>query len=118
MKTWGDLEKARFEAIKKRDWHSAKMIALEQATFLEKEKKNSFTLRKEAAKYEIYENKEACELLNCKLKILAGPDSCEACKSQEGQTYSAEKALEKMPIPHKECNHKIGFCRCCWITDF
>ncbi|KKR05299.1 MAG: hypothetical protein UT33_C0011G0008 [Candidatus Peregrinibacteria bacterium GW2011_GWC2_39_14] len=117
MKTWADLEKERFDAIKKRDWCSAKMIALEQAVFLEKEKKSSFILRKEAAKYEIYENKEACESLNHKLRILACPDSCGACKNQEGYSYSIEEALEKMPIPRKKCDHKIGFCRCCWIID-
>lgn len=117
MKTWSDLENEKFETVKKRDWHSVKMIALEQATFLEKEKKDSFTLRKEAAKYEIYENQEVCETLGCKLEILAGPDSCDICKKQEGKTYSIKEALEKMPIPHKDCNHKIGFCRCCWVTD-
>ena len=39
MKTWLDLEKGKNKAVKKLDWCEAKMIALEQATFLEKEGK-------------------------------------------------------------------------------
>ena len=117
MKTWSDLEKERFEAIKKRDWHSAKMIALEQAAFLEKEKKDSFVARKESAKYEIYENQKSCEILNCKLIISACGNSCSVCKEQDGKLYTVEEALEKMPIPHKDCTHEIGFCRCMWLTD-
>ena len=49
--------------------------------------------------------------------------SCDKCKSQHGKIYDLMKALEIMPIPHKDCTtfcdppgefHSTGWCRCIW----
>lgn len=56
-----------------------------------------------------------------KVEILtAGDTSCEYCKELSGKLFDINEALEKRPLPCKECIHKIkssdttGWCRCCY----
>ena len=49
----------------------------------------------------------------------AGDASCPACREQSGKVYLIEDALEKMPIPCKDCTFdlhgehaSVGWCRC------
>ena len=66
-----------------------------------------------------------CELLQYqqqgikKVRIsTTGDRACENCKLLEGKVFSIEEALEKMPLPVKNCLHKLnpdapaGWCRC------
>jgi len=50
-------------------------------------------------------------------------NSCEACRQLENKVFTIEEALEKMPIPCKECTQKLydekrGFCRCSYVAFF
>lgn len=58
-----------------------------------------------------------------KVEILAN-GSCEECIKHNGEVYTIDEALEKMPIPNSDCvnwkedfdgNHKHGYCRCTWL---
>lgn len=47
----------------------------------------------------------------------AGIDSCSACRQLEGKVYTIKRALQEMPLPHKECSYKLSgviknFCQC------
>lgn len=50
------------------------------------------------------------------VRISAASNSCQACQFQDSQIYTVQEALEKMPLPHKECSYTLneqpGFCRC------
>ena len=56
------------------------------------------------------------------VKISAIGDSCPACKAQNMKVYLIEDALEKMPIPCKDCTFDlhgehapVGWCRCIYM---
>ncbi len=53
-----------------------------------------------------------------RVEILATANSCEKCKSQQGKTYSVEEAIKTRPLPCKDCNHEIGYCRCTYSPIF
>ena len=104
-----------------RDLHSLKMIYYEMALFLNEEGKDCFTVLQQSAKMELMKFKQ--EGFFKKVRILtAGEDSCEACQRLKDTVFTIEEALEKMPIPCKECTHKLydekrGFCRCCYVAE-
>jgi len=103
-----------------RDLHSLKMIYYEMALFLNEEGKDCFTILQQSAKMELMRLKE--EGIK-KVRILtASEDSCEACRRLENKIFTIEEALEKMPIPCKECTYKLydekrSFCRCCYVAE-
>ena len=54
------------------------------------------------------------------VEILAGDDSCDSCKSQNGRILTVDEALKTMPIPNKSCTYelergKLGWCRCVYL---
>ncbi len=107
--------------LKTKDLHSLKMIYYEMALFLNKEGKDFFQFLQQSAKMELMKFKQ--EGFIKKVRILtAGEDSCETCRRLENMVFTIEEALEKMPIPCKECTHKLydkerGFCRCCYVAE-
>lgn len=54
-----------------------------------------------------------------KVQIITNPDSCKICKRDSDQILTIEDALERMPLPHKDCsrpmNCETGFCRCSYL---
>jgi len=50
-----------------------------------------------------------------KVEILSSDNSCENCQSQNGKTYTVEEAIKTRPLPCKECNHEMGYCRCVYV---
>lgn len=50
-----------------------------------------------------------------KVEILATPDSCDHCKSQQGKIYTVEEAIKTRPLPCKKCDHEMGYCRCTYL---
>ena len=115
---WGLFNELILET---KDLHSLKMIYYEMALFLNKEGKDCFTVLQQSAKMELMKFKQ--EAFIKKVGVLtAGEDSCEACRRLENKVFTIEEALEKMPIPCKECTHKLydekrGFCRCCYVAE-
>ena len=58
-----------------------------------------------------------------KVQILA-KESCDNCSKHNGEIFTIDEALEKMPIPNRDCTnwkedfekiHKHGWCRCGWL---
>ena len=46
---------------------------------------------------------------------------CEGCKDMVGRVFTVEEALRTMPLPNKNCTHRMDkegfpFCRCCWVA--
>jgi transposase-like protein len=54
-----------------------------------------------------------------RVQILAGPNSCPQCKQLDGQIFTIQEALEKMPIP-VQCTGTQDICRCSYniVIDF
>ena len=50
-----------------------------------------------------------------KVEILASPNSCDHCGSQQGKIYTVEEAIKTRPLPCKECDHEMGYCRCVYL---
>lgn len=50
-----------------------------------------------------------------KVEILAASDSCAHCKSRQGKIYTVEEAIKTRPLPCKECDHDMGYCRCVYM---
>lgn len=106
---------------KNKDLNSLKMIYYEMALFLNEEGKDCFAVLQQSHKMELMKFKQ--DGFVKKVRILtAGKDSCEACRQLENKVFTIEEALEKMPIPCKECTHKLydekrGFCRCCYVAE-
>lgn len=48
--------------------------------------------------------------LNLNAVIIAAKDSCDNCKKLDGKIFTIQEALEKKPLPHKDCSN--SFCRC------
>jgi len=118
---WGMSNQLLQEAMKKGDWDSMKMIYFEQALFLHQSGKDCFKLLQESAKCELrrYQQNDVVK----KVEILtAGDQSCLVCQKLAGKTLTIEEAFRDMPIPVKDCSHKInpeaptGWCRCCYIS--
>jgi hypothetical protein len=85
------------------------MINYSMAVFLNKEGKNTFKLLQQKAKAKL-DCFQSSDLL-LKVKIVGCSDSCDACKKLNGKIISMEEAY-LLPIPCRECTHRIGFCRC------
>ena len=101
--------------------HTLKMIYYEMALFLNEEGKECFAVSQLSRKMELMKyKKEGIK----KVQILtAGSGSCEHCQQLEDKILTINEALEKMPIPVKECTHeladgRLGFCRCCYVAKF
>jgi hypothetical protein len=104
---------------KTKDLNTLSNIYYSMALFLHYEGKDSFKLQQQSRKMELLKQKN--DGID-KVRILAGDDSCDACKDQENKVYSVDEALEKMPIPCKNCSNrlpgeKFSFCRCTYLSE-
>lgn len=105
---------------KMRDFHSLRMIYYEMALFLNEEGKDFFTVLQQSIKMELMRYKKDGVK---RVRIIAAKDACSACKKLDDNVLSIKDALERMPIPCKECTHKLydenrGFCRCAYVPEF
>lgn len=117
---WGLSNQLLEEAMKENDWNKMQGIYFNQALFLHQSGKDCFKLLQEAAKCELrrYQQSDVVK----KVEILtAGNQSCLVCQKLLGKILTIEEAFRDMPIPVKDCSHKInleastGWCRCCYI---
>ena len=105
--------------LKTKNLHSLQVIYYDMALFLNKEGKNCFSVLQKSAKMELMKYKQRGIK---KVQILTSGSSCEACQRLEAKVFTIEEALEKMPIPCKECTNKLydekrGFCRCSYLAE-
>jgi hypothetical protein len=110
---WGLYNNKLNRLIQINDFQSLRSIYYEMALFLNSEGKNPFQMLQQAAKMYLLDLKQ--EGYVKKVEIIGG--ECESCQQLTGKVYTIKEALEKMPIPNKDCTFhlhggKYGFCRC------
>lgn len=91
------------------DVDKLQMIYYTMAVVLHQEGKDNFKLLQLSAKARL-DSFQSSDL-ELKVEIIGCSDSCEACKKLNGKIISMEEAY-LLPVPCRECNHRIGFCRC------
>lgn len=106
-------------ANKRNDLQTLKTIYYEMALFLNEIGKDSFTVLQNHAKMDLL----ILKLAGIKKVQIIARGSCERCQLLQDRIFTIEEALEKMPIPVKECTHelsigRLGFCRCCYVAKF
>jgi uncharacterized Zn finger protein (UPF0148 family) len=103
---------------KSNDYFNMKMLYFEMALFQKKENKKFLHLLQESRKMELYDiRKQMSKEFNYKVVIVGGELDCQVCKELDGKAFSIKEALDKMPIPPKDCTHDKGWCTCCYATE-
>lgn len=93
----------------------SKRIHRRLAMFLGDLKQDFFYILQRAIKMQLLELRN--DGFTKQVRIIAGPESCPACRQLDGKIYTIEEALTLMPLPSKECTSKLdksinGFCHC------
>ncbi|MCX6662578.1 MAG: hypothetical protein NTY91_08540 [Euryarchaeota archaeon] len=105
----------------KNDMQKLKMIYYEMALFRNEQGKDCSTELQLSHKMQLMMYKKVgikmVKILTC------GTGACEQCRKLQNKSYTIIEALEKMPIPPKNCTNKMydnyqGFCRCCYVASF
>lgn len=91
------------------DVEKLRMIYYSMDVFLHQEGKDNFKLSQLSAKAAL--DGFQLSVLEFKVQINGCSDSCETCKKLHGKIISLEEAY-LLPVPCRECTHRIGFCRC------
>lgn len=104
------------------NYQNLKSLYYSMALMLNKEKKECFHLLQQAIKMELLEYKRSGFIKKVKISTSGKDNSCDNCLKQDSKTFTINTALEKMPIPNKDCTHTLydenrGFCRCYYITE-
>lgn len=104
---WSTLNAKTLELIKTRNLQRLSSLYYSMAWFLNEEGKDFFHVLKQSSKVEL-ENIKAKEV---KIMSVGG---CPSCKKLDGEVFTVEEALNKMPIPNKNCSNieYNNFCRC------
>lgn len=111
---WRELGRRLREAAKRSDWQQMESIYREQATFLRREKRDSFQVSYQAMR---------CNLMHAKSQGVTGvristsrdDRTCEKCRALEGMAFTIDEAIGKMPLPVK-CNEE-DWCRCVYAYE-
>jgi hypothetical protein len=99
--------------------YKTKTLYFEMGLFLDFEGKNPNQMLEQSHRIELLELKEKGHIKRVKV-LTAGKASCKDCQKLVGKIFDINDALEKMPLPVKNCSHynynkKFGWCRCLWI---
>jgi hypothetical protein len=116
---WALFNQTVHRLIKENDFQGLGMIYRSMGNFLNEEGKNPFESFKQSNKMQLIFMKQSYVK---KVTISSERDSCPECIKMYGKKYTIEKALEKMPIPNKNCSTMMGkgkhpFCRCMWVAE-
>jgi len=95
------------------DLHKKKMAYYSLAIYFDKEGKNPFKMLQKSSRFELLFYKQQ-GIKNVKISSIKG---CLNCAKLDGKIFSIEDAIEKLPIPNKNCefylfNENYPFCRC------
>jgi len=105
---------------KKNDYSQLHRLYYQMARFLADYNEEFFFFLQESAKMNLYSFKQLEKEtgLKYKVNIMAAVgsknSSCSKCTMQNGKSYTIDEAIEKMPIPVKDCEN--GFCRCLYTV--
>lgn len=121
---WNFCNQQIMQLSQKMQWHELSSLYYTMAIMSDETNRRSpIELLKQSAYWKLINHREQFKNtgLEYHAKISAAPDSCNACKSQDGQIFTIEQALEIMPIPHKDCSFQLfdhpGFCRCQYLFE-
>ena len=111
---------------KTKDTQKLKMIYYNMALALNRQGKDCFVALQNSQRMELMEYKKNSNIIKSVRIDSSSEKSCHACHELDNKVYTIEEALEKMPIPHKECSNilfgdKKGFCMCIYkavLYDF
>jgi len=114
---WGIFNKL---LLSETDLHTLKMIYFTMALLLDEEGKDSYEMHCQATKMQLLKLKESSSTKQVEILSTKG---CSNCEKYAKKIFTIEDALEKMPIPRKDCtfhlnNNKYGYCRCIYIYHF
>ena len=97
-----------------KDYDTTNSLYFEFALYELNHDREFFQYLQESTKFRLY-----CTLnAGVPMHVIIRTDCCDECNKHEAEVYTIEEVLEKMPLPHRECNHvlnnKKGWCRCCY----
>lgn len=115
---WGLFQKL---ATGTTDLQKLKGLYYEKALFLNDEGRDCFSQLQQSAKIELHYLKKDGSADKVEICSTGG---CKACKKLDGKIFTIKEALDKMPIPCRECSYKFrikdnfGFCRCEYVPVY
>lgn len=112
---WGLLNKKTLELAKNKDFNSLVSLYYQMALFLNEEGKIFFHVLQQSRKTELVNMKAMDIIKEVEIMSVGG---CSSCEELNGKKFTIEEALDKMPIPNKNCSNKNynNFCRCVYKT--
>ena len=113
-KQWSELSHELQQAAKRNDWQRMESIYREQASILRKERRDAFQPLKEAMRCSLMQAKSQ-GVKRATISTSRDDRTCPICSKLEGQSFSIDEALEKMPLPAK-CEE--DYCRCAYKYHF
>jgi hypothetical protein len=117
---WGLFNQTAHNLMKENDFQGLSMIYSSMGSFLNEEGKNPYELFKQSNKMKLIFMKQS--YVKTVMISSCGGGSCPECQKMDGKKYTIEEALEKMPLPNKNCSTIMEkgtypFCRCMWVPD-
>jgi hypothetical protein len=115
---WGIFQNL---TLRTTDLQELKMLYSEKALFLNDEGRDCLLQLQQSARMELLSFQK--DGFTDKVEVCSA-GGCDACQKLNGNTFTIKEALEKMPIPCKECSYKFrvrdkfGFCRCLYVPVF
>ncbi len=112
---WSLFNQLTLDYAEVKDWVKLQQIYFDMAIFLQMQNMDSFKFIQLS---NIYSLKDAMTAsIPLKARISTCDDACSVCKEQDNVLLTLSEALKKLPIPHKNCQHKVGgdshsVCRC------
>jgi hypothetical protein len=103
------------------NYQNLKSIYYSMALMLNKEKKDCFYLLQQAIKMELLDYEKSGFIKKVVILTTGEGNACDNCLKLHNKTFTIKDALEKMPLPNKECTHILydenrGFCRCIYVS--
>lgn len=101
------------------DFNQLQQLYYSMALFVHEEGKDNFYLLKECVIASLNKIQIETDLgsgLVFMVEVVGCSNSCDKCKKLNGLKMTINEAFNTMPIPCKECNHSIGFCRCYYVA--
>ncbi len=90
-------------------------IYYSMAIYLHNEGKNNFDVLQSHARAKLYfYRQEGFKRVSI---LTAGKNACKNCQKHDKKVIAISEALEKMPIPCKDCTNERVFCRCSYSHD-
>jgi len=103
------------------NYQNLKSLYYSMALMLNKEKKDCFHLLQLAQKMELLDYEKSGFIKKVVIRTAGEGNACDNCLKLHNKTFTIKDALEKMPLPNKDCTHVLydenrGFCRCIYVS--